>query len=81
VKGFDMSTWWGIVVPGGVSKDIVNKLNAEMVKAIRQPDAKDKIAFVGADTVGNTPEEFAAFIRSETEKYARIVKAGNIKLD
>jgi tripartite-type tricarboxylate transporter receptor subunit TctC len=42
---------------------------------------KDKIAFVGADTVGNTPEEFAAFIRSETEKYARIVKAGNIKLD
>ena len=81
VKGFDMSTWWGIVVPGGVNKDIVNKLNAEMVKAIRQPDVKDKIAGVGADTGGNTPEEFAAFIRSETEKYARIVKAGNIKLD
>jgi tripartite-type tricarboxylate transporter receptor subunit TctC len=81
VKGFDMSTWWGIVAPGGVSKDVVNKLNAEMVKAIRQPDTKEKIAGVGADTVGNTPEEFAAFIRSETEKYARIVKAGNIKLD
>ena len=81
VKGFDMSTWWGIVAPGGVSKDVINKLNAEMVKAIRQPDTKEKIAGVGADTVGNTPEEFAAFIRSETEKYARIVKAGNIKLD
>ena len=81
VKGFDMSTWWGIVAPGGVSKDVVNKLNAEMVKAIRQPDTKEKIAGVGADTVGNTPEEFATFIRSETEKYARIVKAGNIKLD
>ena len=81
VKGFDMSTWWGIVAPGGVSKEVVNKLNAEMVKAIRQPDTKEKIAGVGADTVGNTPEEFAAFIRSETEKYARIVKAGNIKLD
>jgi tripartite-type tricarboxylate transporter receptor subunit TctC len=81
VKGFDMSTWWGIVAPAGVSKDIVNKLNSEMVKAIRQPDAKEKISSVGADTVGNTPEEFAAFIRSETEKYARIVKAANIKLD
>jgi tripartite-type tricarboxylate transporter receptor subunit TctC len=66
VKGFDMSTWWGIVVPAGVSKDIVNKLHTEMV---------------GADTVGNTPEEFGAFIRSETAKYARIIKAANIKLD
>ena len=81
VKGFDMSTWWGIVVPAAVSKDIVHKLNVEMVKAIRQADAKEKVASVGADIVGNTPEEFAAFIRSETEKYARIVKAGNIKLD
>ena len=81
VKGFDMSTWWGIVVPAGVNKDIVHKLGVEAVKAIRQPDVKDKIAGVGADIGGNTPEEFAAFIRSETEKYARIVKAGNIKLD
>jgi len=81
VKGFDMSTWWGIVVPAGVNKDIVHKLSVEAVKAIRQPDVKDKIAGVGADIGGNTPEEFAAFMRSETEKYARIVKAGNIKLD
>lgn len=81
VKGFDMSTWWGVVAPGGVSKDIVNKLHAEIAKATRTPDAKEKIAFAGADIVGNSPDEFAAFIRSETEKYARIVKAGNIKLD
>jgi tripartite-type tricarboxylate transporter receptor subunit TctC len=81
VKGFDMSTWWGIVVPAGVNKDIVARLHTEMVKAIRQPDAKEKISGVGADTVGNTPDEFGAFIRSETAKYARIVKAANIKLD
>ena len=81
VPGFDMSTWWGIVAPAAVSKDIVNKLNSEMVKSIRQADAKEKISSVGADTVGNSPEEFAAFIRAETEKYARIVKAANIKLD
>ena len=81
VPGFDMSTWWGIVAPAAVSKDIVNKLNGEMVKAIRQADAREKISSVGADTVGNSPEEFAAFIRAETEKYARIVKAANIKLE
>ena len=81
VPGFDMSTWWGIVAPAAVSKDIINKLNTEMVKAIRQPDAKEKISGVGADIVGNTPDEFAAFIRAETEKYARIVKAANIKID
>ena len=81
VPGFDMSTWWGIVAPAAVSKDIINRLHTEMVKAIRQPDAKEKISGVGADIVGNTPEEFAAFIRTETEKYARIVKAANIKID
>ncbi|MEO7727106.1 MAG: tripartite tricarboxylate transporter substrate binding protein [Burkholderiales bacterium] len=81
VPGFDMSTWWGIVAPAAVSKDIIIKLNTEMAKAIRQPDAKEKISGVGADIVGNTPEEFAAFIRAETEKYARIVKAANIKID
>ena len=81
VPGFDMSTWWGIVAPAAVSKDIISKLNSEMVRSIRQADAQDKISSVGADTVGNTPEEFAAFIRAETEKYARIVKAANIRVD
>ena len=81
VPGFDMSTWWGIVAPAAVSKDIISKLNSEMVRSIRQADAQDKISSVGADTVGNTPDEFAAFIRTETGKYARIVKAANIKVD
>ena len=81
VKGFDMSTWWGVVTPGGVNKDIVAKLATEVAKATRTPDAKDKIAFAGADIVANSPEEFATFIRGETEKYARIVKAANIKLE
>ena len=81
VPGFDMSTWWGIVAPAAVSKDIINKLNNEMVKSIGQPDAREKISGVGADIVGNSPEEFAAFIRTETEKYARIVKAASIKVD
>jgi tripartite-type tricarboxylate transporter receptor subunit TctC len=48
---------------------------------LRQPDVKERIAFAGADTVGNTAEEFAAFIRAERAKYARIVKDANIKME
>lgn len=81
VPGFDMSTWWGLVAPAAVSKDIVARLQSETVKVLRQPDVKEKIAFAGADTVGNTAEEFAAFIRAERAKYARIVKDANIKLE
>ena len=81
VSGFDMSTWWGLVAPSAVSKDIIGRLQNETVKLLRQPDVKEKIAFAGADTVGNTAEEFGAFIRSETAKYARIVKDANIKID
>jgi tripartite-type tricarboxylate transporter receptor subunit TctC len=81
VAGFDLSTWWGLVAPAAVSKDIVARLEAETVKLLRQPDVKEKIAFAGADTVGNTAEEFAAFIRAERAKYARIVKDANIKIE
>ena len=81
VPGFDMSTWWGLVAPGAVSKDVVSRLHGETIKLLRQPDVKEKIAFVGAETVGNSPEEFGAYIRSERAKYARIVKDANIKVD
>jgi tripartite-type tricarboxylate transporter receptor subunit TctC len=81
LPGFDMSTWWGLVAPGAVSKEIIAKLHAETVKLLKQNDVKEKIANVGAEVVGTSPEEFAAFIRSERAKYAKVVKAANIKLD
>jgi len=81
VPGFDMSTWWGLVAPAGVNKDVVGRLHGETVKLLRQADVKERIANVGAEVVGNTPEEFGAYIRSERAKYAKIVKAANIKLE
>jgi tripartite-type tricarboxylate transporter receptor subunit TctC len=81
VAGFDLSTWWGLVAPAAVNKDIIARLEAETVKLLHQPDVKEKIAFAGADTVGNTAEEFVAFIRSERAKYARIVKDARIKIE
>ncbi len=81
LPGFDLSTWWGLVAPSAVNKDVIAKLYAETLKVLRQADVKEKIANVGAETIGNSPEEFAAFIRSERVKYAKIVKEGNIKLE
>jgi tripartite-type tricarboxylate transporter receptor subunit TctC len=76
-----MSTWWGLVAPSAVSKDIVSKLHAETVKALKLPEVRERLGSVGAEPGGNTPDEFGAFIRSETAKYARIVKDANIKID
>jgi tripartite-type tricarboxylate transporter receptor subunit TctC len=82
LPGFDMSTWWGLLMPAeGNSRQVVPRLHAETVKILRLPDVKERMAAVGAETVGNSPEEFAAFIRSERAKYAKIVKDANIKLD
>jgi tripartite-type tricarboxylate transporter receptor subunit TctC len=81
VADFDMSTWWGLVAPAAVNKDVIARLNVETLRALRLPDVKERIAAAGADVVGNSPEEFAAFIRNERAKYARIVKEANIKLE
>jgi tripartite-type tricarboxylate transporter receptor subunit TctC len=81
VAGFDLSTWWGLVAPAAVSKDIIGRLQTETVKLLRQADVRERMAFAGADTVGNTAEEFSAFIRAERAKYARIVKDANIRIE
>jgi tripartite-type tricarboxylate transporter receptor subunit TctC len=81
VPGFDMSTWWGLVAPAAVHREVVVRLQNETIKLLRQADVKEKIAFAGADTVGNTAEQFGAFIRTETAKYARIVRDAKIKLE
>ena len=81
LKGFDLSTWWGLVAPAAVGKDVVARLHAETVRTLGLPDVKERIAANGADVVGNSPAEFAAFIRNERDKYARLAREANIKLE
>lgn len=81
VPGFDMSTWWGLVTPAAVRKDILARLHTEVTKLLTQAEVKQRLATVGAEAVGNSPEAFTAFIRAERDKYARIAKAANIQLD
>jgi len=81
LPGFDISTWFGVFAPGGTPQPIVRKLHDEFVQALRAPDVQAKFRTLGAEPVGNTPEEFAAYIRSESQKYAKVIKASGAKVD
>jgi tripartite-type tricarboxylate transporter receptor subunit TctC len=73
--------WYGMVAAAGTPPAIVAKLHSAAVEAMRSPDVKEKLAAQGATLVGNSPEEFGAFIKSEIEKWAKVVKAANIKVN
>jgi tripartite-type tricarboxylate transporter receptor subunit TctC len=68
-------------MPAGTPKAIVDKLHADLVKAIQDPDVKKKFADLGVEAVYDTPEQFAAFIKSETAKYGKLIKDAGIKAE
>jgi len=81
IPGYEVVSWQGIFAPAGTPKDIVQKLNTELVKILNMPDVRERFEGLGLDTVGNTSEEFAAFQKSEIAKWAKVVKSANIKAD
>ena len=81
LAGFDISTWFGIFAPAGTPREIVDRLHAEFTRALALADVREKMVNLGAEPIGNRPEEFAAYIRSEAEKYARVVKSSGARAD
>jgi tripartite-type tricarboxylate transporter receptor subunit TctC len=81
LRGFDVSTWFGIFAPAGTPPDVVAKLNSEIVRVLHTNDMRGRLALLGAEPIGNKPEEFAAFIKTEIPKYAKVVKASGAKAD
>lgn len=81
LKGFSIDTWWGLVGPAGMQRDVVAKLNQAFVAALQSPEAKTRFANLLAEPVANTPEEFGAFMRAELAKYEKVVKASGAKVD
>jgi tripartite-type tricarboxylate transporter receptor subunit TctC len=81
LPGYDASGWYGLFVPAATPKPIVARLNQEAVKALRMPDVVRTLSSQGAEPVGNTPEEFGAFVKAEIEKWANLVKTAKMKVD
>jgi tripartite-type tricarboxylate transporter receptor subunit TctC len=81
LKGFETGSWFGVSVPTGTSRDIVNKLHAEVVKIIALPELRNRMSAEGAEFVGDTPEQFTAFLRGEIDKWGRAVKASGAKAE
>lgn len=81
IRGFEVGAWQGVLVPARTSPDIVKRLNAEVMKALSSPDVKAKLAAQGAVPLGSTPAEYGAYIKSELERWGRVVQQTGASLE
>ena len=81
MKDFNQGTWFGILAPAGTPKDVVTKLNTEIVKIIQSPEFKKRMEEIGAEPVGDTPAQMAAQIKDDTTKYSKLVKDAKVAID
>ncbi|MBI1964728.1 MAG: tripartite tricarboxylate transporter substrate binding protein [Betaproteobacteria bacterium] len=79
VPGYEATQWFGILAPAATPRAIVDRWHKETVRALKAPEVRDRLVANGADPVGSTPEEFAAYLKSETIKWAKVVKAVGLK--
>ena len=81
LPGFEATTWYGMAAPAGTPKPIVAKLNADVLKVLHMADVRERLLAQGTEPAGTTPEQFADYIRSETTKWAKVIKASGAKVD
>ncbi len=81
LPGFEIASWNGVFAPAGTPKEIVTKLNTEIVKILSMPDVNERLSALGAEPAGMTPEQFAAIIKADLNKWAKIAKDAGIRLD
>ncbi len=81
LKGFNIGTWFGVLAPAGTPKEIVARLNTELVKIVNAPDFRKKMEDIGAEPVGNTPEQMARQIKDDTDRFARLVKDARVTIE
>ena len=79
VENFEVPIWYGILAPAATPREIITRLNAELTKALTAPDLKERLGTAGIEAMSSTPEQFGAFIKSETVRYAKVVKDAGIK--
>jgi tripartite-type tricarboxylate transporter receptor subunit TctC len=79
IKGIAAVNWWGILFPAGVPRPIVDRVNADLVKALANPSVKSSLAVLGVETISSTPEQFGAFMASEAERWGKLIKEQNLE--
>ena len=81
IRGFAAANWWGILFPTGVPKPIIDKVAADLGKALMRPDVREKLGELGIEAVSSTPEEFGRFMEAERAKWAKLIREANIRID
>ena len=81
VPGLVAVNWWGVLLPAGTPKPIADKFHDDLVKVMQQPEVREKFASLGVDAVSGSPAELAAYMKSETAKYAKLIKEANIRAE
>jgi len=81
LAGFEVNSWYGLLAPAGTPREIIAKLNTEVARSLREPDARERLYSIGAEPMDNTPEEFQAYINAEMAKWAKVVKTAGIRAD
>jgi tripartite-type tricarboxylate transporter receptor subunit TctC len=79
LKGYETSTWGGLLAPAGTPREVIAKLNAEVDKALAAPDVREKLAAAGIEAGGGTPQQFSSFIQSEMVRWAKVAKDAGIQ--
>jgi tripartite-type tricarboxylate transporter receptor subunit TctC len=79
LPGYSVTAWFGLLAPAATPADIVNRIGAEIQKGFKTAQMQERFSALGADPVGNTPEQFAAFLKTEMEKWAKLVKTAGIR--
>jgi tripartite-type tricarboxylate transporter receptor subunit TctC len=80
LPGFEVSSMYGVLVPVGTPKDIITKLNSQILGILHMPDVKEILSRQGAEVVGSTPEEFGVFIKEQIAKWAKVIKNAGIRI-
>jgi tripartite-type tricarboxylate transporter receptor subunit TctC len=81
IPGYEASSWYGIIAPAGTPRVVVMRLNKEITKVLATPEFREQLTAAGADPAPNTPDEFAAYIKSEIAKWAKVIKLSGAKLE
>lgn len=79
IAGYEATQWFGMLAPAGTPRPIIDRLHQHIVSGLRSPDTAKHLAAEGAEVIGSTPEQFAAYLRSETEKWARVIQAAKLE--